>query len=340
VDQFQTDRISFTPTASESRSKPAVVELGCRRSTGGFAELPERFARVVHQDRRLRLPERDIDRSKASGARAWSSVCIRGWKIQLELVKRKHVIEEIMSDKLPRKALIAVSGFNGAIYPGGGKTGVFFVEALHPYEVLAAAGFEVDLASETGTCGFDDVSLTPPFLSGSDRAILNNSKHPFMVKIKSQLKKASDLRKEDYGFFFASAGHSALYDYPTAKALQAMAADIWNRGGVVGATCHGPAILPGVIDSKTGKSIIHGKTVTGFTIEGELIFRILDKLRADGVIPIVEAVTAAGAFYSGSTGAFDDYSITSGRVVTGTNPASSRSATERGVKVFDNLELP
>ena len=100
-----------------------------------------------------------------------------------------------MPTKLPRRALIAVSSFNGAIYPGGHKTGVFFVEALHPYEVLTAAGFEVDLASETGTCGFDDVSLTPPFLSGSDHATLNNPKHPFMVKIKSQLKKASDLKK-------------------------------------------------------------------------------------------------------------------------------------------------
>ena len=49
-----------------------------------------------------------------------------------------------MPTKLPRKALIAVSSFNGAIYPGGHKTGVFFVEALHPYEVLTAAGFEVD----------------------------------------------------------------------------------------------------------------------------------------------------------------------------------------------------
>jgi hypothetical protein len=66
-----------------------------------------------------------------------------------------------MATKLPRKALIAVSSFNGAVYPGGHKTGVFFVEALHPYEVLAAAGFEVDLASETGTYGFDEVSLTP-----------------------------------------------------------------------------------------------------------------------------------------------------------------------------------
>jgi hypothetical protein len=33
------------------------------------------------------------------------------------------------------------------------------------------------------------------------------------------------------------------------------------------------------------------------------------------------------------------YSITSGHVVTGTNPASGRSATERGVKLVDNLEL-
>jgi hypothetical protein len=75
---------------------------------------------------------------------------------------------------------------------------VFFVEALHPFEVLTAAGFEVDLASETGTCAFDDISLTPPFLSGSEHAILNNPKRPFMGKIKSQLKKASDLKKEDY----------------------------------------------------------------------------------------------------------------------------------------------
>ena len=42
---------------------------------------------------------------------------------------------------------------------------------------------------------------------------------------------------------------------------------------------------------------------------------------------------------NGSVGAFDDYSITSGRVVTGTNPESGRSASERGVKLFDNLEL-
>src|SRR5215510_10110379 len=105
----------------------------------------------------------------------------------------------IMAPTLPRKALIAISSFNGAIYPGGHKTGLFLTEALHPYEVLVAAGFDVDLASETGTFGFDFNSLTPPFLSGSDEAVYKNPNHPFMMKLKSQLKKASDLKKGQYG---------------------------------------------------------------------------------------------------------------------------------------------
>jgi D-lactate dehydratase len=50
-----------------------------------------------------------------------------------------------MPRTLPRKALISISSFNGAIYPNGHRTGLFFTEALHPSEVLTRAGFEVDL---------------------------------------------------------------------------------------------------------------------------------------------------------------------------------------------------
>ena len=245
-----------------------------------------------------------------------------------------------MAQELRRKAIIAISSFNGPIYADGHKTGLFLTEALHPFEVFVAAGFEVDLASETGTYGFDYNSLQPPFLSGSDKAIYHNPNHPFLVKLNTQLKKASDLKKGEYGVFFASAGHAALYDYPTAKGLQAIAADVWDRGGIVGTVSHGPAILPGVIDAKTGKSILEGRTVTGFTIEGELIFNILDKLRKDKVVPVVEAVTAAGGFYSTSMSAFDDYSVTSGRLITGTNPESGRSTAERIVRLFDNSMRP
>jgi putative intracellular protease/amidase len=138
--------------------------------------------------------------------------------------------------------------------------------------------------------------------------------------------------------FYASAGHAALYDYPTAAGLHAIASDVWDRGGIVATVCHGPAILPGVIDSRTGKSIIEGKTVTGFAIEGEMLLGILDKLRSDQVPLVVEAVSKVGADYSSPMGAFDDYSITSGRLITGTNPASARSAAERAVKAFDSLQ--
>jgi hypothetical protein len=124
-------------------------------------------------------------------------------------------------------------------------------------------------------------------------------------------------------------------DDPSASGLQSVAGDIWDRGGVVAAVCHGPVLLPRVIDSKTGKSIIAGKTVTGFSLEGEMIFRILEKLKSDKVLTVVEAVSRVGADYSSPMGPFDDYSITAGRVTTGTNPASARSAAERAVKVFE-----
>jgi D-lactate dehydratase len=242
-----------------------------------------------------------------------------------------------MSASLPRTALISISSYHGVIYPDGTKTGLFYTEALHPFEVLTAAGFEIDLASETGTFGLDDLSLTDRFLAGDDKAVYENPQHPFNVQLNTQLKKASELDKEKYGLFFGSAGHAALYDYPTAKGLQAVATDVWGRGGIVSAVCHGPVLLPGVIDSATGKSIIEGQTVTGFTIEGEIVLKVWDKLQSDKVAPVVDAVTKAGAHYSSPMHPFDDYSITAGRLVTGANPASARSGAQRALKAFEDL---
>ncbi|MCV7350307.1 molecular chaperone Hsp31 [Mycobacterium parmense] len=242
-----------------------------------------------------------------------------------------------MTANLPRKALISISSYHGVIYPDGTKTGLFYTEALHPYEVLTAAGFDVDLASETGTYGLDDLSLTDRFLAGDDKAVYQNPQHPFNVQLNSQLKKASELDKGQYGLFFGSAGHAALYDYPTASGLQTVATDVWGRGGIVAAVCHGPVLLPGVTESN-GRSIIEGQTVTGFTIEGEIVLQVWDKLKSDRVAPVVDAVTKAGAHYSSPMHPFDDYSITAGRLITGANPASARSAAQRALDAFEAFE--
>jgi D-lactate dehydratase len=138
----------------------------------------------------------------------------------------------MMKPSIPRKAIIAITSYNGVFYPDGKRTGLFYTEAIHPFEALTKAGFEVDLATETGAFGFDEHSLEKQFLTHDDEAAYNNPAHPLNVKLNSQLKKASDVKKEEYDLFFASAGHVSIYDYPNARSLQAIAEDIVVGCGV------------------------------------------------------------------------------------------------------------
>ncbi|KAI9354969.1 class I glutamine amidotransferase-like protein [Pilaira anomala] len=236
---------------------------------------------------------------------------------------------------LPRKALIAVTSYNEVFYDDGKKTGLFYTEALHPYLALEKAGFQVDFASETGTYGLDEHSTEKTFLTDEDEKIYKDANHPFNVALNKHLHKASDLNPKDYGLFFASAGHATLFDYPTARGLQSIAEDIYARGGIVSAVCHGPAILPGIKDLKTGKSIIEGKTVTGFTDKGEEVMNLMDKIKKDNVPTIESAAASVHAKYSSPAEPFDDYSITDGRVVTGANPASAHSTAEKAIEAFE-----
>jgi putative intracellular protease/amidase len=66
-----------------------------------------------------------------------------------------------------------------------------------------------------------------------------------------------------------------------------------------------------------------------------MVLNVLDRLKSDGVSTVLEAVSKVGADYSSPMSAFDDYSVTAGRIITGTNPASARSAAERAVQAFD-----
>lgn len=238
--------------------------------------------------------------------------------------------------KLPRRAVLAITSAHPPFFPDGKKTGFFYTEGLHPYEVLTAAGFEVDLATETGKFGYDEHSLEKHFLSAEDEKALHNPDHHFNHKLKNQLFKASDLTGHDYGLFFASAGHGSLYDYPHATHLQALAADIYSRGGVVSAVCHGPAILP-AIKTAEGESIIKGKTVTGFTTKGEVDMKVIDQIRRDNLKTVEELVTAVGAEYVGPENPFENFCKVDERVVTGTNPASARNTAEDAVKVFEGI---
>ncbi|WZH50380.1 Glyoxalase 3 [Fusarium acuminatum] len=124
------------------------------------------------------------------------------------------------------RALISITSASATLFDCKETTGLFISEAMHPYKVLRAAGFEVDLASEAGTYTPDWLSQQPGFPNGDDLATWNNADSEFRKKL-DNMPKASDLDGSKYGLFYASAGHAALIDYPTATSLQKIAERVW-----------------------------------------------------------------------------------------------------------------
>ncbi|KAI1911239.1 plasma membrane heat shock protein [Ophidiomyces ophidiicola] len=237
---------------------------------------------------------------------------------------------------LPRKALMAVTSAHPPFWPDGKKTGLFFSEALHPFNELTAAGFEVDVASETGTFGWDEHSLTQEYLTRDDSKVYNSEHSQFMEKMNNQVFKAGDLAAHDYGLVFMCGGHGAMYDFPHAKHLQNIAQDVYKRGGVIGAVCHGPAILPGIQD-ENGESIIRDKTVTGFTTKGEIMMKVIDKIREDKLHTVDELAQSVHAEYVAPEDPFDDFCKIDGRIITGANPQSARDTAKDTIKVFKGV---
>jgi putative intracellular protease/amidase len=242
-----------------------------------------------------------------------------------------------MSSKLPKRALISLTSHSAPFYPDGGINGVFYTEVLHPFLALSKAGFAIDLASETGTFVIDPYSTTERFVSEEDKKVADDETHPLTRLLEGGVKKASEVRSEEYGLFFASAGFATVYDYPSASSLQAIAADVWSRGGVVAAVCHGGAIFPGVKEAATGKSIVSGKQVTGFSTEADELAGVLAKIHQDGVMTTEESAVSAGAVYVPPPEPFAEFAVTTGRLVTGANPFSAQATAAAAILAFERL---
>lgn len=240
-------------------------------------------------------------------------------------------------NSLPRKILLAVPGKPISFYKDGGKTGLFYTEALHPYQIFTHAGFEVDLVSETGMCYLDERSVSPEFLKGEDREIYNNPEQNFNIALTQKIRKASEVDAGAYGIFFAAGGHGAIFDYPGAKNLQNLGQAIWVANGVISAVCHGPVILPYITNPKTGQSVVHGRKVTGFDTKGEAEFHALNRIRSDKAPLIEEVLHSAGAIFVAPPHPFDDFTVTDGHIVTGANPASAYDTARKAVEVFGKL---
>lgn len=83
---------------------------------------------------------------------------------------------------LPRRGVIAITSATAPLHDGN-PTGLFISEALHPYQVLTKAGFEVDLVSEKGTYVEDWLSLQESFLNGDDKKEYEDKNSDFRKKL-------------------------------------------------------------------------------------------------------------------------------------------------------------
>ncbi|CAK7893781.1 glutathione-independent glyoxalase Hsp31p [[Candida] anglica] len=241
---------------------------------------------------------------------------------------------EIISKK---KALISLTSYNEAFYGDGKKTGVFLVEALHPFVVFQRYGYEVDFVSENGSFGVDDYALSQEYLIPEDLNTLKDRNSPFRKHL-LHVKKPIEVSASEYEIFLASSGHGCLFDYPHSK-VQKLAVDIYNNGGIIAAISHGISIFDGFIDVSTGENVIKNRSVTGFSDIGEKLLQVDEILKKKKLATIPEISVRLGAKYLSPCGPFDDFSLTDGRIVTGASPAASVSTALRATTAIKEIRI-
>lgn len=218
--------------------------------------------------------------------------------------------------------------------PDGSISGYYWSEAYHPFEVFTKAGYEVDVVSETGATRVDDHSVkkTEQLMQFELSAITAymQSSHPLHKAI-AAIRRPEQIRVEDYAIIYFAGGHACLWDLPTAVKVQSLAAAIYERGGVVAAVCHGPAVFGG-LKLSNGEYLAKGKKINGFTLEEEKGMGVLEPLQQMNIRFLPELCQQAGGIWMEGP-PMKDYVISDSRVVTGQNPMSSTSVAQRAIDV-------
>lgn len=218
-----------------------------------------------------------------------------------------------------KKILIVVTN-----HPTLGDTdkpnGTYAVELTHPLDVFLKAGYEYDIASIKG-------GAAPIYGTEVDDEVNNRllNDEDFKQRLNNTIP-VSDINGDDYDAIYYPGGFGLLSDLATDERFAKIAADHYEKGGVVGSVCHGPAgLLP--IKLSNGKSLIADKTVTGFTREEEIDFETID----DIPFLLEESLARLADKYSKKQ-PWEAHVIDDDRVISGQNPQSAHGVGEAIVK--------
>lgn len=196
-------------------------------------------------------------------------------------------------------------------------TGLWLSELTHAYDIFAEHGFEQTIVSPSGgRSPLEPRSLKFPNYDRSARAWHEDSGR--MALLESTVGPA-EIDPAGYDAIYFTGGHAVMFDFPASEGLQRITREIFERGGVVGAVCHGYC---GLLDTRLsdGSYLVAGRNLTGFSWREEVLARV------DKLVPynVEERMRQRGARYSKALLPFVSNTVVDGRLVTGQNPGSAK----------------
>jgi putative intracellular protease/amidase len=212
---------------------------------------------------------------------------------------------------------------HGQLGDTGKATGFYLSEATHPHEVFRAAGYEVEfLSPKGGFAPMDGTDVEDPINAAflADETLVAQTKQTTPIA-------AVDPARYDAVFF--AGGHGTMWDFPDDPGVQSLIREVYERGGVVAAVCHGPAAIVNARLSD-GTYLVAGKQVSAFTDEEEIAVAL------ETVVPFAleSRLRERGARFVEAPN-FEKKVAVSERLVTGQNPASATGVAEAVVVLLE-----
>lgn len=147
------------------------------------------------------------------------------------------------------RVLLVVSSYG--LDNGKARPGFEMDELTQAYAVFAENGLQVDIASPSGgTVIADEFNPAKPYNS---RFLAD----PKAVAKLTGTRTIASIGNEKYAAIFIIVAKGAMFDLPINANLETMLAETYQAGGVIGAVCHGPAVLMNV-PLKDGVSLLEG----------------------------------------------------------------------------------
>lgn len=202
-------------------------------------------------------------------------------------------------------------------------TGLWLSELTHAWDVFAEHGFRQTIVSpDGGRSPLEPRSLKFPTFDASAKAWHAD---PARMAMLEETLRPDEVIAADVDAVYFTGGHAVMFDFPSSEGLQAITAEVWERGGIVSSVCHGYC---GLLNTRLadGSLLVEGRRLTGFSWREEVLAGVAKLVPYN----VEERMKERGALYEKAMIPFVSNVVEDGRLITGQNPGSAK-ATARAV---------